>query len=38
MYRVYARIPLSSVVFIDYNGFLTGGRYLEAYAVMQLEP
>ena len=38
MYRVYARIQLSSVVFIDFNGFLTGGRYLQAYAVMQGEP
>jgi len=38
MYRVYARVPLTSVVFIDFNGFLSAGRYLQAYAVMQAEP
>ena len=38
MVRVSVQIPLTEVVFIDYNGLLTGGTNLEAYAVMKQEP
>ena len=38
MVRVSVQIPLTEVIFIDYNGLLTGGTNLEAYAVMKQEP
>lgn len=36
--RVYARVLLSNVVFIDFRGLLSGGRYIEAYAAMVQQP
>ena len=38
MIQVTAFVPLNQVVFLDYNGFLSGGRNLSAYAIMQREP
>ncbi|MBB3065576.1 MULTISPECIES: TadE/TadG family type IV pilus assembly protein [Limibacillus] len=36
--RVYARVLLSDVVFIDFRGLLGGGRYIESFSAMVVQP
>jgi Flp pilus assembly protein TadG len=36
--RVYARVLLSDVVFVDFRGILGSGRYLETYSAMVAQP